>query len=156
MGGVAEGVKEGDDVLVEILGDLDHVGGRDADVLCERAVAVNADGHRVLAPLDVAAAAVAAAMAGDVPFAGDALADPEAFYIGADLGDLTDVLVTDGHGRVLDVLGSPGIPVEDMYVRAADRGLVDLDQDLAGFRYGNRNAAQLKAGSRSRFYDRIH
>lgn len=69
VGGVAEGVKECNDVLGKAFVNGDHVRFRNADVLCKRAVAVNADADGVLAPLDVARMAVAAAVAGDVTLA---------------------------------------------------------------------------------------
>jgi hypothetical protein len=130
VGGVAEGVKEGDDVLGQILGDGDDVGGRDAQILGKGAVAVHADAAGVLAPLDVAAVAVAAAAAGDVALAGDALTDREAGDALAQRGDLAHIFMADGH-RGLDVQLRPGVPVEDVHVRAADGGLVDLDEHLA-------------------------
>ena len=82
--------------------------------------------------------AVAAAVAGDVALAGNALADVQSGDARAKLGDLADVFMADGHGR-LDVLLRPWIPVINMYVRAADGGLVDLDEDLTGAGLGNGN-----------------
>ena len=138
MGGVAEGVKEGDNVLGKAFVNGDHVRFRNADVLCKRAVAVNADADGVLAPLDVACVAVAAAVAGDVALAGDALANVQTRYACAKLRDLADILMADGHGR-LDVLLRPRIPVVNVDIRAADGGFVDLDENLSRTRHGNRH-----------------
>ena len=138
MGGVAEGIEERDHILRQAFIDDDDVGLRDADVFRKRAVAVHADADGVLAPLDVAAVAVAAAVTGDVALAGNALANVQSGDARAKLGDLADVFMADGHGR-LDVLLRPWIPVINMYVRAADGGLVDLDEDLTGAGLGNGN-----------------
>src|SRR5699024_9221519 len=89
----------------------------------------------VLAPLDVAGVAVAAAAAGDVAFAADPLAHMEAGDAGTQLGHLAHIFMADDHGG-LDVLLGPGVPVIDMYIGAADSGLVDLDQHLAGAGFG--------------------
>ena len=156
VGGVAEGVKEGHHVLGQGLVDDDDVGGGDADVLGKGAVPVHAHGDRVLAPLDVAGVAVAAVVAGDVALAGDPLAHVQAGDALAQLGDLAHVLMADGHGRVLDVLGGPGVPVVDVNVGAADGGLVDLDQNLARLGFGDGDAAQLQAGAGNGLYDGIH
>ena len=54
------------------------------EVFGERALAVDADADRVAAQMPAAGAAVAAVAAGDVAFAGDAVADLEAAHFAAD------------------------------------------------------------------------
>ena len=155
MRGVAEGVKEGDDVLRQALVDGNDVARRDADILRERTVAVDADADMVLAPLDIAGMAVAAVTAGDMALAGDALADREARDARAKLGDLADILMADDLWG-LDVLLRPLVPFVDMDVGAADRGLVDLDENFSGARHRNRHLPQLQSGAGCGFYDGIH
>ena len=138
MRGVAEGVKEGDDVLRKTLVDGNDIARRDADVFCERAVAVDADADVVLAPLDIAGMTVAAVTAGDMAFAGYALADRKACDARAELGDLADILMADDL-RGLYMLLRPLIPLVDMDVGAADCSFVNLDQNLSGARHGNRH-----------------
>ena len=138
MGGVAEGVEEGHHLLVQALIHDDDVALRDAHVLGERAVPVHTHALGVLAPLDVAGVAVAAAAAGDVALAADPLADMEPGNARAQSGHLAHVLVADDHGG-LDMLLGPGVPVINMYVRTADSGFVDLDQHLSRARLGNRD-----------------
>ena len=77
-------------------------------------------------------------MTGDVALAGNALADVQSGDARAKLGDLADVFMADGHGR-LDVLLRPRVPVVNVDIRAADRGFVDLDEDLSRTRHGNRH-----------------
>ena len=155
MRGVAEGVKEGDDVLRKALVDGNDVARRDADILRERTVAVDADADVVLAPLDIAGMAVAAVTAGDMALAGDALADREARDARAKLGDLADILMADDLWG-LDVLLRPLVPFVDMDVGAADRGLVDLDENFSGARHRNRHLPQLQSGAGYGFYNGIH
>lgn len=85
----------------------------------------------VLAPLNIAGVTVAAVAAGDMALAGDALADREARDARAKLGDLADILMADDLWG-LDVLLRPLVPFVDMDVGAADRGLVDLDENFSG------------------------
>ena len=152
---VAEGIEERDHVLRQAFIDDDDVGLRDADIFRKRAVAVHADADGVLAPLDVAAVAVAAAVTCDVALAGNALADVQSGDARAKLGDLADVFMADGHGR-LDVLLRPWIPVINMYVRTADGGFVDLNEHLpdANLRYGHLHQRQTR--SFFRFDQSIH
>ena len=74
---------------------------------------------------------------------------------GAQLGDLAHVLVTDGHGS-FDVQPGPGVPVIDMYVRAADSRFVHLDEHLAGAGDRDGHLPQFQAGAGGGFYDRVH
>jgi len=155
MRGVAEGVKEGDNVLRQALVDGNDVARRDADILRERAVPVDADADMVLTPLNIAGVTVAAVAAGDMALAGDALADREARDARAKLGDLADILMADDLWG-LDVLLRPLVPFVDMDVGAADRGLVDLDENFSGARHRNRHLPQLQSGAGCGFYDGIH
>ena len=63
--------------------------------------------------------------------AGDALADREARDACAEFRDLADILMADDL-RGLNVLLRPLVPFVNMDVGAADRGLVDLDQNFSG------------------------
>ena len=87
--------------------------------------------------------------------AGDALADREARDARAKLGDLADILMADDLWG-LDVLLRPLVPFVDMDVGAADRGLVDLDENFSGARHRNRHLPQLQSGAGCGFYDGIH
>ena len=58
--------------------------------------------------------------------------------------------------RGLDVLLRPLVPFVDMDVGAADRGLVDLDENFSGARHRNRHLPQLQSGAGCGFYDGIH
>ncbi len=87
--------------------------------------------------------------------AGYALADREARDACAKLRDLADILMADDL-RGLNVLLRPLVPFVDMDVGAADRGLVDLDENFSGARHGNRHLPQLQSGAGCGFYDGIH
>ena len=69
--------------------------------------------------------------AGDVAFAGDALADLETLHLAADLRHHAHEFVAHGHGHG-DGLLRPGVPVVDVDVGAADGGLLDLDEQVVG------------------------
>ena len=74
---------------------------------------------------------------------------------GAKLGDLADILMADDLWG-LDVLLRPLVPFVDMDVGAADRGLVDLDENFSGARHRDRHLPQLQSGAGCGFYDGIH
>ena len=135
---VAEGVKKRNNILRQALVDDNDVGLRNTDIFGKRAVAINANTNGILAPLDIAGMAVTAMVAGNVPFTRVALADMQPCHTFAERGDFADIFMTDGHGR-LDMQLRPRVPVVDVYVRAADGGLVDLDKNLARAGFGNRN-----------------
>src|SRR5688572_11921462 len=78
-----------------------------------------------------ARAAIAAEAAGQVAFAGDTVAHREAPHFAAHVDDAAVVLVAHGHGHGNGLL-RPCIPVIDVHVGAADRGLRDLDEHVVG------------------------
>ena len=67
--------------------------------------------------------------AGDVSFAGDPLADPEARDLTAQLDDRADKLMPDGE-RNRDGFLCPGVPVVNMDVRPADGSFPGPDQHI--------------------------
>lgn len=85
-------------------------------------------------------------MAGDVAFSGNPLANRQACDTGAQVSDFAHILMANGHGRT-DVLYSPGVPVINMDICAADGGFVNLDQDFAGTWLRNRNFPQFQTGA---------
>ena len=70
----------------------------------------------------------------------------EALDVVAGLHDHADELVADDHRRLDGLLG-PGVPVVDVHVRAADRGLLDLDQDVVDARAWHGDFGQVEAGT---------
>ena len=155
VGGVAEGIKEGHHILVQILINEDHIGFGDAQIFGKGTVPIHTHGHGVLAPLDVAVVAVAAAVAGDVTLARDPLTDLQTGDTFTQGSNLTHIFVANGH-RGLDMLHRPGIPVVDMDIGAADGGFMNLDQYLTGAGCRHGNLPQFQAGAGLRFDNRIH
>jgi hypothetical protein len=129
VGRVAERIEDGADLVGDLVGQMEGVDRRDRQVLGEAARAVDADADRVAAQVAAPGAAVAAVAAGDMPLARDPLADLEAPNLAAEARDLAGELVADGHGHRDRLLG-PTVPVVDVNVGAADRGLADLDQHV--------------------------
>src|SRR5579862_2695381 len=72
---------------------------------------------------------IAAAAADDVAFAADDVAGMEIGDVGADLHDLADEFVADGHGYGNGFLG-PIVPFVNVDVGTADAGAFDADQDV--------------------------
>ena len=71
-------------------------------------------------------------------FAADDVAGIEVAYVGADLDDLPDEFVADGHGNG-DGFLRPVVPLVDVDIGAADAGVADTDQYIvdADFGFGN-------------------
>jgi hypothetical protein len=94
-------------------------------------MAVHADADGVRAQVLLAGAAVAAVPADDVAFGRDALAELVAGHARAHVDDAADELVADDQAG-LDRALAPLVPLVDVQVGAADRGLLELDQHLVG------------------------
>src|SRR5690348_1755823 len=90
-------------------------------------------------------AAVTTEATRDVTFTGHTIADGEAAHLLTHLDDLTDIFVADVH-RHWNRLLRPFIPLPDMDVGAADRGLADADEDIVMADFGPLHARQSEAG----------
>jgi len=135
---VPQRVETAQDIRRDGLVAIPDVGHRHGDVLGKRAVPIDPDPLGGRAKMPPARQAVAATSADHVPFGANEVSDREVVDVAADLNDPPDELVSDGHGHT-DGLLCPGVPVVDVHVRAADRGLDHLDQDVvdADPGYGN-------------------
>ena len=131
VGGVTERIEHGGDVVVDVIGYDEHVLSRDHDELGECPRPGDTDTDVVVAELASAALAVAAVTTRDVALTRHPLPDLEPGHVAAELGDLAHELVSDHH-RHRDRRLRPGVPAMDVQIGAADRCLVDLDQDLVG------------------------
>lgn len=116
MGGIAEGIKDGVQLLRNLGGAGNDVGGGNYQVLCEGAVPVDADARGVFTQVPPAGAAVTAHAADDVPLAGDQLAQVMSLYGGAHFHDFADILMP-GSGAHPEGILRPLIPVPDVYDR---------------------------------------
>ena len=65
-------------------------------------------------------------------------------------------LVSERHREPVDAPGRPWVPVVDVQVRAADRGGLDLDQDLTGAGLWDGNLVQARPGAGLRLPERPH
>jgi hypothetical protein len=90
-----------------------------------------------------------------VPFSGDEITSFEIVNIAPDFNNPAHKLVTYGHGDRNGLLG-PLIPVVDVNVRAADRRLVNLDEDVIDSRFRDWNFFKPEAWLPSGFDQRFH
>src|SRR5699024_6818765 len=122
---------------------------RDDDELGEGAIALHAHAHHADAQLPPAGTAVAAGAAHHVPFAGDLVTHSDVPDQLAHRHHLAVELMAGDVGR-LDHRGGPGVPVQDVQVRAADPGGEHPDLDLIRtwlrLRAFNEFEARLRAG----------
>src|SRR5438067_11032219 len=98
---------------------------------------------------------IPAMTASDVAFADDEIAFGKPFDVIAHALDHPDELVPDGHGD-RDCLLGPGIPVIYMYIRPADGGLQDADQDIIALDLGHWDFLQPKSRLGFGLYHRLH
>mmetsp|Transcript_19346 Transcript_19346/g.53121 ORF Transcript_19346/g.53121 Transcript_19346/m.53121 type:complete len:273 (-) Transcript_19346:175-993(-) len=126
---VPEGVQYRGHLVGDAFGDRENVHRRDAQVFCERALAIHADADGVAAKVSDSRAAIAAMPAHDVALATHAVTLLEALDVWAHVHHDARELMPDGHAP-RDRLLRPLVPVVDVHVRAADRCALHLDQDI--------------------------
>src|SRR6202040_1265620 len=132
---VAEGIEDRCQIVGNIVRNLECVEGRDHQILGEGAFAVDPDTDRVWTQVPPPGAAIGAEPAGDVPFAGDAVADLESADFLAHLDDAPDVFVADVH-RYRNGFLRPLVPFPDVHVGAAYCGLAYTNQDVVVAYFG--------------------
>ena len=155
MDGVAEGIEDRGDLLVDPRPVVPDVRHRQDDVLGERPVATHAEADRIRAEVPATGPAVAAAAADDMALAAHDVAGVEVGHVAADLDDLAHELVADDEGRD-DRLRGPRIPRLDVEVGPADAGLADANQDVVDAWVRLRDVLELEAGSRCSLHQGPH
>ena len=116
---------------------------------------VHAHAGRVRAEVPPPGQAVPAEPADDVPLPADHVPGLEAPHIASDGRHRPRELVAD-HERGADRPSRPVVPVVDVDVGAADRGLVDPDEDVVDARLRDGDLLQPEARLRPRLDDRPH
>ena len=94
---VTERVKDGGQIVRDIVRDFERVKRRDHQVFREAARAVYAHANGITAQVRTPTAAVAAVAAGDMAGTGDAVANLEAFDFLTNANHFTHIFVTDNH-----------------------------------------------------------
>ncbi len=135
--------------------EMPDVGHRQREVFGESAGPIHAHADRFLAEMPPAGKAVAAASANHVPFAADNVAHAKILHVAADIDDPADELVAHDqrHG---DGFLRPGVPIENMYVRAANAGPQNLDQDVVDAEFRHGHVFQPETDFRFAFNQRFH
>ena len=105
------------------------VGHGQRNEFSETAGPVHAHARGMRAKMPPAGHAIAAAAAHHVAFARDQFAGMKVDDVGADLDDLADELVANGHGDRNGLL-RPLVPIVDVNVGTADAGTVHADQHI--------------------------
>src|SRR3546814_197215 len=121
----------------------------------KRARPVNADARCIAAQVPTARPAIPAIAASDMPFARNAVANSEAADLLPYFHDFTHVLMPHMHGH-RDRFGGPIVPVPDMHIGAANRGLADFDQDIVMADGRLVDRCQDQACRRLNFYQCFH
>lgn len=134
VGGVAKGIENGVQLLRNLGRAGDHVGGWNDQILRKCAVAVDADARGIFAQVPPAGAAVAAHTTDNVSLAGDQLTDVVPLDGGTHFHNFAHILMPGGGADTEGIL-RPLVPVPDMYVCAANGGLMDFNHDVI-FAYG--------------------
>src|SRR5579862_3449960 len=155
MNRVAERIENRGDVEIDGRGMPPDVGHRQDDVFGEGAGTVHTDTESVGAQMAAAGETVAAAATDDVPFAADDVAGMEIGDVGADLYDLADEFMADGHGDG-DRLLRPTVPFVNVHVGAADAGASYADQNIINARARGVDIFEPQPRLALAFYYRFH
>jgi hypothetical protein len=153
--GITEGIEDGSDFERDAGRVLPDVGHGQDDEFGEGPIAINPNAHGVGAEVAASGKAVAAAAADDVAFAGDDGSNCKVFDVGADSDDFADELVADGEADG-DSRGSPGVPLVDMEVGAADAGVEDANLYVVDADFGLGNVFEPEAAFCAAFYKCLH
>src|SRR2546430_11312927 len=98
---------------------------------------------------------IAAMTTRDMAFANDQVTFGKTFHMVADAIDHSDKLVPYRHRDGDGVLG-PGVPVIYMYVRSADGGLENADQDVVARHFGHGDGFEPQSRLGFRLHHRLH
>jgi hypothetical protein len=129
MNSVAQRVKNGSLVIRNPVRYREYIPGWNGQILREASGAVHPDAFCIYAQMPVAGAAISAVAADYMAFAGNSLSDGQALHAPAQFGYLTHEFMAHVHRNRYGLLG-PFIPLVDVDIGAADRGLIDLYEDL--------------------------
>ena len=127
MDGVTERIEDRRDLVWNRVVEPPDVDRRHCDVVCERAVRVDADDHHALADVGLTRPAEQTGAARNMPLGRHTLANGETAHRGTECLDRPDELVPDDKRRLNPALG-PGVPGVDVVVRPADPGFAHADQ----------------------------
>ena len=139
MGGVAERIEDGVELLRNIRITGPHVGGRNHQIFRKRSVPVYTDSFCIPAVFLMAFQTVPTLTAGDMAFTGYQIPHLMSGYARACLHDLAHIFVACGQADRNGVL-CPVIPLIDVYVRTADGRLMNLDFYIIRSNGRNRHA----------------
>ena len=136
MHGVAKRVENRRQIVGDIVRNFKSVKRRDHQIFGKAARTVDADARGIAAQVRTPGAAVTAVAAGDMPFAGNAIAKLKAANLLTDAHHFADVFMAHHH-RHRNGLLRPLIPVVDVHVGTANRGLANFNQQIvmADFRF---------------------
>lgn len=153
---VAERIEDGRDVVGDVGMDRPDVLFGDGDEFGEAAVGVDAENIDLFADVTVAGAAGLTQATADVAFGANALADGGASDGRADGVDPADEFVAGGDAN-LHAASAPGVPFVDVAIGAADAGVGDGDEHVAGADLGDgRVGLEPEAGFVFEFADGEH
>src|SRR5690348_2404894 len=129
MSRIAKGIEDRGGRIRNRVWDDNGVFCGNGDIFRETAGAGRANGFVDAAKVGIAGAAGAAMTAGDMPFAGNTVAQLKALDVLADLHNFTDEFMTDDQWKMNTAL-RPSVPLIIMIVRAANGRFFDFDQDV--------------------------
>ena len=135
---IAVGIEKGYDVFRNARRNANYVCFRNAEVLCESAIPVNANAACEFAPLSISCPAVTAVPANDMTFAGHNIPDRIIRNTGAERRDFSHIFMADYHWRP-NMLLAPWIPVIDVHIRPANRCFMDFDLHFPDARLRHRH-----------------
>jgi hypothetical protein len=145
MGGIAERIKDAQQVHGDPRIGMPDIRDRDAQVLGKCAGPVHSHSLGVFAEMATTRQTIATPSADNMPFAGHNVSNFKVVDVAANRGDGPDKLVAHHH-RHRDGFLRPGIPIPNVDICTTDSRFVDSDQDIVDSTLGNWYILQPQTG----------
>jgi hypothetical protein len=141
--------------MLDAGGVLPDVGHGHDNVFGEGSVAIDTYAEGVGAEMAATGEAVSATATDYVTFSADELAYGKIGDVGAELDDFADELMADDE-TFADGGASPGVPVVDVEVGAADSGVEDTNFDIVDTNFRFRDVFKPETAFTAAFYECLH
>ena len=155
MDGIAQGIEDRADLVIDLVGQRHDVEGGQPQILRERPLLIDADTACLGVEVELARAALTRGFADQMPLAADPLAKVQVLHIAAEFDDLASEFMA-RHQRHRHGARRPFVPVPDMDIGAANAGLVDPDQHVILANLRHRDVIHPKAGFGAGFDQGLH
>ena len=147
MNGVAKGIKNGGNLLIDTFKMMPNIRHGNADVFGKGSWTIHPDAYGIFAEVSASGQAIPATTANDMPLGAHDLARIKVTHIFPYGNDLTHKLMPYNHRDWNRLLG-PGIPLVNMQIRSANTCLSNANQYIVNANLGFGNILEPKTSFR--------